>query len=428
MKMLIKNAEIITMNDERPVISGGFVEICGNKITYVGKEPIKGIYDKIIDAKGGIVMPGLINAHTHIPMTLLRGYADDLTLSEWLFEKIFPAEDKLDEKAVYYGSLLAIAEMIKSGTTTFADMYFFSESVAKAALKTGINANIARCVTGTEDDYKGRLQEAKALFEEFNGEAGGAIKIDFSVHAIYTCGREAVRATVKAAEKYDANMHIHLSETMKENRDCFSQYGKSPTEVFQGWGVFSRPTNAAHCVYLSENDMNILKEAGASVSHNPTSNLKLASGIANVSEMMNKGINVSLGTDGAASNNSLNMFSDLKIAALLQKGIRLDPTLVSAYDALKMATVGGAKALGREARGKIEEGFFADIIILDAFSPSLIPMYNPISSAVYSASGGEVKTSIINGKIVMENGEIKTIDIIEAKEKAENAIKRIGLC
>lgn len=427
MELLIKNAEIITMADDAPVISGGCIKIKDDKITYVGKECKADDADKVIDAQGGIVMPGLVNSHTHIPMTFLRGYADDMSLDSWLFDKIFPAEDKLDADTVYQASKIACAEMIKSGTTTFSDMYFFSDMVAKAAMISGLNANISRCVSGTDDSYKTRLEEAKSLFSEYDGENGGAIKIDFAVHAIYTSAKDTVRATAKAAKRYGANMHIHLSETMKENRDCYAKYGKSPTEVMCDWGVFENKTNAAHCVYLSEKDMDIIKENGVSISHNPTSNLKLASGVANLKEMMTKQICVGLGTDGASSNNSLNMFGELKLSALLHKGIRLDPTIVSAYEALKMATVGGASALGREDRGKICEGFRADIIILDSDAPSLIPMHNPISLAVYSASGAEVKTSIINGKIVMENREIKTIDVKDAKERLANAIKRIGI-
>lgn len=427
MNIFIKNAEIITMDKENPVFSGGNIRISGNKIVYVGKDGVPCESDKIIDARGGIVMPGLINAHTHVPMTLLRGYADDLPLHTWLFEKIFPAEDRLDSDAVYYGAKVAMAEMIKSGTTTFADMYFFSESVAKAAIKAGMNANIARCVTGKEDDYKERLNEARALFDEYNCENDGAVKIDFSVHAIYTCGKQAVRETSRLAKKLGANMHIHLSETMKENGDCYAEYGKSPTEMFNSWGVFENKTNAAHCVYLSENDMNILKEKNVSVSHNPTSNLKLASGVANIKEMQEKGISIAIGTDGTASNNALNMFFDLKLCALLQKGIRLDPTIVSAEDALFMATAGGAEALGRADTGRIKEGNRADIIILDSFAPSLMPVHNPISLAVYSASGAEVKTSIIGGRIVMEDRELKTIDLEEAKAKVNESLKRMKL-
>lgn len=428
MELLIKNAEVITMDDEKPNISGASIWVSGDTITYVGsKQQDETKADKVIDACGGIVMPGLVNAHTHMAMTLFRGYADDMPLDKWLFEKIFPAEDRLDDDAVYYATQLACAEMIKSGTTTFADMYFFCDSAARATVKSGMNANIARSISSAGEGYKYRLDEAKSLFNDFNGANNGAVKIDFSVHAIYSCTRETVRETAKTAARLGAGMQIHLSETMKENRECYSEFGKSPTEKMRDWGVFSNLTNAAHCVYLSENDMNILKENGVSVSHNPTSNLKLASGVANIKEMLDKGINIALGTDGAASNNSLNMFSEMKLAALLQKGMRLEPTLISAKQALAMATVGGAAALSRPKRGQIKEGCYADIIILDENAPSLFPVINPVSLAVYSANGSEVKTSIINGKIVMENRELKTIDIAEVKAKTLEAVKKMGI-
>ena len=429
MRLLVKNAEIITMNESSQMtVSGGCIAAKNGVITYLGKTPqSEKEFDKVIDARGGVVMPGLVNAHTHIPMTLFKGYADDLPLHRWLLDKIFPAEEKLDSEAVYWGALLACAEMIKSGTTSFADMYFFSDSVARAAIKSGMNANIARCVTGTGEDYKKRLDEAESLFREYDGECDGAIKIDFSAHAVYTCSHEAIRETAKAAEKYGAGMTVHLSETMKENRDCYSATGKSPTEILRDCGVFDNHTYAAHGVYLSGNDMEILRDSGAAVVHNPASNLKLASGVANIKELLSCGVTVCIGTDGAASNNSLNMFSEMRLAALLHKGMRLDPTLIEAHEALKMATVNGARALSRPDSGKLKVGARADFIVLDSSAPSIFPMYDPVSAAVYSACGGEVITSVIGGRAVMENRELKTIDIDEVKSNVERSLKRMKL-
>lgn len=428
MKVFINHGTIITMDGDA-VYRDGCVVVENGVITYVGDEIEKPAdADGVIDAKGGIVMPGLINAHTHSPMTLLRGCANDLSLSEWLNDHIFPLEDKLDDEAVYYGTLLACAEMIKSGTTTFADMYFMSENSVKAILESGMKANVSRCVTGQHNDYKKRLAEGRQLFADYHGAGEGRLKIEHSVHAVYTCGREAMRKTVEAAIGDGCGLHVHLSETMQENRDCYRQYGKSPTEVMQDMGIFEVPVNAAHCVYLSENDMDILKAHDASIAHNPTSNLKLASGVANIKEILSKDVNVALGTDGAASNNSLDMFSEMKLAALLHKGMRLDPTLITAHQALSMATLGGAKALGRtEECGKLAIGYDADIIILDADAPSMMPVYDPISLVVYGGCGGQVVASMIKGQIVMENRKLVTLDMEKIKDGIKRAATRMGI-
>jgi len=427
MKTMIDHGLVVTM-DGVTVYEDGCVLTDGKAISYVGPKPESVDYDRYIDARGGIVMPGLINTHTHSPMTLLRGVGNDHALNEWLNDYIFPLEDKLDEKAVYYGTLLACAEMIKSGTTAFADMYFFSESAAKAVLAAGMKANISRCVTRTHNDYKNRLAEARALFRDYNGAGDGLIKIEHSAHSVYSCSKDAIRKVAEAAQLDGTGIHIHLSETMKENRDCYSRYGKSPTEVMLDCGVFDVRANAAHCVYLSENDMDILKSHDASVAHNPTSNLKLASGVANVKEMLEKDINVSLGTDGSASNNALDMFAEMKLAGLLHKGMRLDPKLIPAETALYMATAGGAKTLGRQNEtGMLKAGYCADVIILDADAPALVPVNDPLSTLVYGGCGGHVITSMINGQIVMENRELKTLDMADIKRGVIAARSRIGL-
>lgn len=427
MKTLIDHGLLVTLDDGK-IVQDGCVMIEDSVISYVGEKPADVEYDRYIDARGGIVMPGLINAHTHSPMTLLRGVGNDCALSEWLHDYIFPIEDKLDNEAVYYGTLLACAEMIKNGTTAFSDMYFFSESAVKAILSCGMKANVSRCVTGTHNGYKKRLQEARELFAVYNGAGDGRIKIEHSVHGVYTCSREAIRAVAEAAQLDGTGIHIHLSETMKENRECYSKNGKSPTEIMRDLGVFDVRASAAHCVYLSENDMDILKQYDVSVVHNPTSNLKLASGVANIKELLDKKVNVSLGTDGAASNNTLDMFAEMKLAGLLHKGMRLDPQLIPAETALSMATVNGAKTLGRENEcGRLKNGFDADVIILDADAPALIPVNEPISCLVYGGCGGHVVTSVIKGQVVMENRELKTLDLEKIKYGVLQATKRIGM-
>lgn len=428
MRILIKNALVITM-DEGKIFRNGWVLTDGKVIESLGDglEPPESA-DRVIDARGGIVMPGLINAHTHAAMTILRGYADDLALETWLNDYIFPVEDKLEPDIVKTASRLACAEMIQSGTTTFADMYFMCDKTAEAVLESGMNANLSRSVTGMKQDYKSRLEESKSLFSEFHGAGDDSLRIDHSLHAVYTCGREAMHAVSDQARRDGTGIHIHLSETMKENRDCYKAYGKSPTEIMHDAGVFKNRTLAAHCVYLSGNDMDILKSHRVSMAHCPTSNLKLASGVANIKEIMEHNIPVALGTDGAASNNTLDLFGEIKLAALLHKGMRLDPTLIDAYQALEMATVQGAKALGREKeRGMLKAGYRADLILLDPDAPSLMPMHNPVSGAVYNGCGGHVLTSIINGRVVMENREILTLDMEAVKRDAVLAAKKMGI-
>lgn len=428
MKTLIYNALLLTL-DEGKVISDGCVVVEDAYIRYVGEQKdFQESFDKTIDARGGVVMPGLINAHTHSPMTLLRGCANDLALDEWLHDYIFPLEDQLDGEGVYYGTQLACAEMIRSGTTTFADMYFFSDHSAQAILAAGMNANLARCVTGTHQDYKKRLAEARQLFADYHNAGDGSLWVEHSAHAVYTCSREVLHAVAEAAQADGTGIQIHLSETMKENRDCYRKYGKSPTEIMRDTGIFSVPVNAAHCVYLSENDMNILAENGVSIAHNPTSNLKLASGVANIKEIMGKQINVALGTDGAASNNALDIFAEMKLTAVLHKGMRLDATLIPAQDALEMATVNGAAALGRDhERGRLKEGYRADLIILDADAPSLYPLHDPVSAVVYNGAGGAVVTSMCNGRLLMENRELLTLDIEKIKAGVTAALQRMRL-
>lgn len=428
MKIWIDNARLVTM-DEGRVFYPGSLLIENDRIIYAGAQTAmpEGV-NKVVDARGGIVMPGLINAHAHTPMTLLRGCANDLALDVWLTQHIFPLEDKLDDEGVYFGTLLACAEMIASGTTTFADMYFMSENSVRAILEAGMNANVSRCVTGQQDDYKTRLAEGRQLFADYNGANGGALRIEHSAHAVYTCGMETLRAVADAAKEDGCGVHVHLSETVKENEDCVGATGKTPTERMCEAGLFDVPANAAHCVHLSDSDMDILAAHGVSVGHNPTSNLKLASGVTDVPALMAKGINVALGTDGAASNNALDMFSEMKLAAILQKGVRQEPTLVRAEEALYMATVGGAKALGREAeRGKLKAGYKADLVMLDPDAPALLPMHDPVSAIVYNGCGGHVMSTMVNGKFLMENRAFTTLDMEKIKDGISRAASRMGL-
>lgn len=425
MKLLIKDGVIITMNGDSREYKVGSVAVDGDTIIHVGGIPSDFIPEKIIDAAGKIVMPGLVNSHTHTAMSLFRHNADDLPFWEWLHDRIFPLEDALTPADAYWGSMLSIAEMIRSGTTTFADMYFFMEETARAVIESGIRASLSRgLVSG--DDENDKLEKGVALYENWHGKGGGRINVDLGPHAPYTCTPEYLGRIAKAAEELKINIHTHLSESRKEIETIQEQYGLSPVEYMEKTGLFRQHTYAAHCVYVSDKDIGILKRNGVSVLNNPGSNFKLGNGFAPVDALIKAGINVSLGTDGPASNNNLNMFEEISLAALVNKAVTEDPTAVPAYEALKMATLNGAMALGRESEiGSLEEGKKADIIMVDTCKPHFHPIGNPYSSLVYSAQGNDVCTVICNGKILMEDYRLLTVDEREIMEKSENIAGRM---
>lgn len=395
---LFKNITIVTMDDDAGVIQNGYVSTCGNKIEYVGADCPSGSFDRVIDGCGKVLMPGLINAHTHLAMTLLRGYADDMNLQDWLNDKIFPFEDKLTAEDIIRGSEIGIDEMLSGGTTCFSDMYFFQAETGRVAVKKGIRAVLSDCVNFDGYDRKVRLMEEMA--EEFKNE--DLISFTFSPHAIYTCTFELLEKCAKYAKNHNMPIHTHLAETRKEFSDCEIEHNMTPTEYMESTGLFENPTLAAHCVVVTDRDLEILKKHNVTVVHNPISNLKLASGVAPVTKMLGAGINVALGTDGASSNNSLDMFEEMKVAAIVHKGTSLDPTAVPAEAVLKMATVNGARALGFDNLGVIKPGYLADMIVVDFNISHLTPVHNPISSLVYSAKCSDVEYTMVNGKIVYE--------------------------
>jgi len=419
MKLLIKNAKILTMINEE--IIEGDILVENDKIKKIGVINEKA--DEYIDVKGNIVMPGLINSHTHIAMSLLRNYADDLPFWPWLFDKILPAEENLTDESVYWGSMLSIAEMIASGTTTFCDMYFFTEQTIKAVQNTGIRANISRGLS-SEKDGDEKLRNGLELFKLFNGSENNRIKIDLGPHAPYTCNLEYLKKINLEAKKIDVNIHIHLSETKKEVEDSVEKYGKSPIEYVEESGLFKNNTIAAHCVYLDDEDIKILAKNNVNVVNNPSSNLKLANGFAPVYKMMKNGINVCLGTDGSASNNNLNMFEEMHIAAILNKSVEKDTTVLPAFEVLKMATINGAKALGIDNLvGTLEVGKKADMIVIDLDKPHMYPRHNFLSSLVYSASGSDVVTVIVDGKVLYKDYKFTNINLKEIYINAEKESK-----
>ncbi len=422
MSILIKNVTLLPMGAKKEPIEDTNIYIEGDKIQYIGelKEDLK--VDRVIDGKNKVAMPGLVNAHTHISMSLLRNYADDVPLYEWLTQKIWPVEANLTEEDVYWGAMLSIAEMIQSGITCFSDMYFFMEEVGKAAEETGIRGVLSRGTIEEESEAlnKEKLDYTKNLYKNWNGKADGRIKVMVAPHAPYTCSPAYLEKIIDLAKELGAGIHIHLSETKKEVEDSFEQYKKSPIKHVYDLGLFEIPTLAAHCVHVSDEDIEILSANGVSVVNNPGSNLKLASGFAPVEKMINRGVNVALGTDGSSSNNNLNMFEEMNLAAVINKAVNESAVSIPAITAIEMATSNGAKALNWEDEiGSIEVGKKADLILVDMNKPHLYPRHNVVSALAYSCQASDVETVIVDGKVLMEKYELKTIDIEKVMYNAE---------
>ncbi|MDF1498622.1 MAG: amidohydrolase [Patescibacteria group bacterium] len=430
--IIIKNGVILTINDYDEIIYDGAIVVKKDKIIDLGKySDIKNRYKpkKEINAKGCVVMPGLVNTHTHLAMSIFKGLADDLPLDKWLSEHIFPAEEKfVDEEFCHWGTKLALAEMILSGTTTFCDMYFFEKETGRVAEEVGVRGVIGEGIVskfGNENDiFENKLKLTKELLSEF--ENSSLVSIAIEPHSCYTCGKEILVKSKEFAKKNNLLYIIHLAETKKEFDDIKNEFGFSPVEYLDKIGVLNEKTLAAHCVWLSDKDIKILKERKVNISHCPESNMKLASGISPIAKLLKNSINVSLGTDGSASNNNLNMFSEMNCAAKLAKVSTLDSTVLSAKEIVRMATIEGAKVLGMENEiGSLEIGKKSDIIILDFNQPHLVPVYDYYSHLVYSVCGSDVKSSIINGKIIMEKRKILTFDVKETMRKANAIAKKV---
>ncbi len=417
---LIKTAVLLPMPAPGEVIYGANVGIKDGKTVFVGRDEAEAA--SVIDAAGRLVMPGLINAHAHTAMCVMRGYADDYSLRSWLYDKVFPVEARLDERSIVAGAELGMAEMLRFGTTSFSDMYFCQPAVARAAERIGIKANLCNAVLALGDSYVFEKDRAVIETEELLKEYGakGPIRADVSIHAEYTSPPEIWRRVHAWAKETGVVTHIHLSETKSEHEECIARRGMTPAAAFAANGVMDTPVLFAHGVWLSGDDMRLIAERSASVAHCPVSNLKLGSGVADVHAMIENGVNVCLGTDGVCSNNSLDLFEEIKLAALLAKGKNLDPTALPAYEALKMATVNGAKAQGREGEtGVIAPGYDADIIMINTGAPHLRPIYDPISAAAYSVQGADVAMTMVMGRVLYKDGEWLTLDVEKAVREVE---------
>jgi 5-methylthioadenosine/S-adenosylhomocysteine deaminase len=415
--LIIKNGTILTMDAKNSILENGFIAIRGDGISHMGTGDISSIKAaKIIDAKGGLVLPGLVNGHTHAAMTLFRGLADDLPLMQWLENYIFPAERKMDAEFVYTGTQLALAEMILSGTTTFCDMYLFEEEVATAAKKAGV-----RCLAGevlydfpspNYGSVENGLAYTESLIQKWRNDP--IVSIAVEPHSLFTCSPELLTASNELASKHGVPLIIHVAETLNEVLEIKKKYAKTPIEHLESLGLLGPHLTADHCVHLEPSDIETMAEHGVKVVHNPESNMKLASGIAPVPELIKQGVTVGLGTDGCASNNNLDLFSEMDTAAKLHKVHAMDPTVVDAVSVLRMATIEGARALGlQDITGSLEAGKKADVIVIDTQKPHLTPVYNAVSTLVYAASGNDVTHSVINGKLVMEDRNLLTLDLDE---------------
>jgi len=414
MPKILTNGIVITVNEENRVYRPGAVVFDGDVITYVGEVPEDlSAYDEVIDVGGNIIMPGLVNTHGHAAMSLLRGYADDLPLKEWLETKMWPLEGQFTSEHVKWGTYLSMIEMLRTGTTCFMDMYDHMDQVAEAVEVSGMRAGLARGVIGLcpVDVQKQKLEEAADFASRWNGKAEGRITTMMSPHAPYTCPPDYIKQIVEKAHELDLPIHIHMSESQREVEQNRVDYGLRPPAHLEKLGVFERPTLVAHAVHLTDEEIELLAKYDVKVSHNPISNLKLASGIARVPEMLAAGITVSLGTDSSASNNNLNLFEEIKMAALLHKGVSYNPIVVPAEEALRMGTRYGAEAMfiGKQT-GSLEVGKKADIIIVRTNRAHFHPLHDPVSHLVYATSGYDVRDVYVNGKLLVDNGEIKTLD------------------
>jgi len=421
--LLIQGCLILPLTN-RDIIEDGYIAIKNGEIFSLGKRVSADniIAEKVIDGRGKVAMPGLINCHTHVAMTLLRGIAEDKPLENWLKEAIWLLEARLTPEDIHAGALLGCLEMIKSGTTCFADMYFHEEAVARAVEKSGLRASLAEGIIEAGNSLLGEkmLKASENFARNFNGYAGGRVTAMIGPHAAYSCSPALLLKVKEVAASLNLGIHIHLAESHELFKDFEKIYGCGETQFLDKLSLFKLHTLAAHCISLSEDDARILASGRVNAVYVPVANMKLGLGAARARALMDLGVNVALGTDGPASNNVLDMFETMKVGALLQKCIYRNPEALSAYEVVRMATINGAKALGLEKSiGSLEMGKRADIILIDLSKPHLKPLHDIYACLVYSARGSDVDTVIVDGKILMENRKVETLNEREIIEKAE---------
>jgi 5-methylthioadenosine/S-adenosylhomocysteine deaminase len=433
--LLVKGATIVTMDANRRVLENGFLAIRGDEIVAIGPDITaafpKGFTAKqIIDATGKLMIPGLINGHTHIPMVLMRGLKDDVALDDWLRKFIFPAEARnVTEDYVRWGSRLALAEMIRSGTTTFADMYYFEDAEAEETKAAGLRGVLGETSIDFPVPDNKNVAEMAAYTEKFLKKWQGDPLIHAAVapHSIYTCSEKTLRDAAAMARKYHAPLLIHVSEMRKEFTDSIEKNGATPVQYLERIEFLGPDVLAAHCIWVDYTDMKILAERQVGCVHNPSSNMMLASGVAPVVDQRAAGMRVGLGTDGpAGSNNDLNMMEEMDLAAKLQKTYRVDPRALGAKGALEMATIEGARALHMEKQiGSLETGKKADFVVLTLDVPNAVPMYDVYSQIVYALKASEIQTVVVGGKTLLKDGKLLTVDEAAAVAKAKEYGKKI---
>ncbi len=414
MSILIHNCTAVLMDEAGTVLPHAYVVVEGAGILSVGTARPEGSFDQEIDGKGNVLMPGFVNAHTHVPMTAMRGYGDGNNLQDWLNNYIFPVEAKWDDRAIRCCTDLGLAEMIASGVTSIADMYMHTDVIAQEVAAAGISANLS--VGGVffgdsfDPDANHDCVAQRELTEKWHNYNGGQILVDASIHAEYTSSAPLWKWMAGYARDHGLGMHVHISETQAEHQACLDRHGKTPIQTLNDYGVWDTRAIAAHCVYTTPEDWAIMAEKGISCVHNPISNLKLGSGIAPVPAMRKAGVNVCLGTDGVSSNNATDLFSDLKFAAILHTGANRDPLALLPMEALKMATRDGGVALGRKT-GVIQEGYQADLILVDFSRLNLTPCHSVASNLAYAARGCDVVMNMARGKVIYRDGDFLTIDL-----------------
>lgn len=427
-KWMVKNGTFAVLQEGQHVLRG-YMVVEDDRITYLGEEePQVDAETQVMDGTHLLFLPGLVNTHGHAAMSLLRGFGDDLALQVWLQEKMWPMEAKFTADDVFWGTSLSVLEMLKGGTTTFVDMYDHMDQVAKVVQDSGMRGVLTRGVIGLcpPEVQKQKLDEAIAFAKEWHGQAEGRITTMISPHAPYTCPPDFIEKFVQAAHDLNLPIHTHMSETAAEVQQNVNDYGQRPVAHLEKLGVFSRPTLVAHAVHLTDEEIEILAKHDVAVSHNPGSNLKLASGVARVPELLKAGVTVSLGTDGPASNNNLDMFEEMRLAALIHKGVSGDPTAIPAAEALRMGTEYGARSAFLDNVGRLAVGMKADMIALDTDQAHFLPRTDYISHSIYSASAKDVEHVWVDGKQVVKHGSCLTLDEERIRREAQRSFERLS--
>ncbi len=424
--MLFKNISLIDHNFE--IQKNMYVGVKDDKIQYVGNQMPQEDFGEVYDGKNKLLSSGFVNLHTHSPMTLLRGYAENLPLQSWLNDRVFPFEDRLNCDRAYYGTMLSIAEMLACGTTSFNDMYFFGDGVMRAVIESGAKVNFGRSIVSfVDEDIKNndRFQEGVYLTEKYHNTQNEKIKIDLSLHAEYTNRFSIIEQFGEYVNAHDQMVHIHLSETKSEHDACKEKYGKTPARLFYDAGVMNKPTVFAHCVWVEDSDLDLFSEKNSTVAHCPASNLKLGSGVCNTYKMLQRGVNIGIGTDSAASNNGLDIMREMYLAAILPKGIQNRADIVTPKEVYKMATVNGYKAQGRGDCGSVKVGNKADLIVIDLDRPNMYPDFDIMNNLIYSANKSDVVLTMVDGKVLYKNGEFTTIDVEKMGAEVSRLVRQV---